>query len=141
MDHLPEYIRHHPYVVIATVIAAIIAVLFELRSRAHSAAGISSNSAIALHNKGALILDVRSAEEFASGHIVDAKHIELEKLAEKTDSLKRYREKPVVVVCESGARSAQGAKLLKSQGFTQVVNLHGGLAAWRSDNLPLSKKA
>jgi rhodanese-related sulfurtransferase len=141
MNHLPEYISHHPYVVIATVVAAIIAVVFELRSRAQGAAAISSNSAIALHNKGALILDVRSPEEFAGGHIVDAKHIELDKLAEKTDSLKKYREKPIVVVCESGSRSAQAAKLLKSQGFKQVVNLQGGLAAWRSENLPLSKKA
>ena len=141
MNHLPEYISHHPYLVIATVIVAIAVAVYELRSRAMGAAAISTNTAIALHNKGALVLDVRTVEEFATGHIVDARHIALDKLAEQAETLKKYREKPVVVVCESGARSAQAAKLLKSLGFNQVVNLRGGLSAWRTDNLPLSKKA
>ncbi len=141
MNHLPEYISHHLYLVIVTVIAAIVALVFELRSRSLGATAISPNTAIALHNKGALVLDVRSAEEYAAGHIINAKHIALEKLAADADSLKKYREKPVVVCCESGARSSQAAKLLKSLGFTQVVNLRGGLAAWRSDNLPLAKKS
>jgi len=141
MNHLPEYISNHPYIVIATVVAALVGVAFELRSRALGAAAIATHAAIALHNKGALVLDVRTIEEFATGHIVDARNIALEKLAEQAETLKKYREKPVVVVCESGARSAQAAKLLKSLGFTQVVNLRGGLSAWRADNLPLTKKA
>lgn len=141
MNHLPDYISHHPYLAIATLVAAIVALVFELRSRSLGAAAISSNMAIALQNKGALLLDVRTAEEFASGHIIEAKNIELEKLGEQADTLKKWREKPVVVYCESGSRSAQAARLLKSLGFTQAVNLRGGLASWRSDNLPLAKKA
>lgn len=140
MDHLPAYISHHPYLVIVTVIAAIVAVVFELRGRNLGATAISPNTAIALHNKGALILDVRSAEEFTAGHIIDAKHIPLEQLKDSADTIKKYREKSVVVCCESGARSAQAAKLLKSLGFAQVFNLQGGLTTWRSDNLPLTTK-
>lgn len=141
MNHLPEYISHHPYLAIATVVAAVVALIMELRSRTASAAAVSANIAIALHNKGALILDVRSAEDYSGGHIVDAKHIELDKLSDQADTLKKYREKPIVVVCETGMRSAQAAKLLKSLGFSQVMNLQGGLTTWRSDNLPLTKKA
>jgi rhodanese-related sulfurtransferase len=141
MNHLPEYISQHLTLVIATVVAALVALVFELRSRSLSATAISANTTIALQNKGALILDVRSAEEFAGGHIVDAKNIELDKLSEQVESLKKWREKPVIVCCESGARSAQAAKLLKSLGFAQVANLQGGLASWRSDNLPLTKKS
>jgi len=141
MNHLPEYISHHLTLVIATVVAALVALVFELRSRSLSATAISANTTIALQNKGALILDVRSAEEFAGGRIVDAKNIELDKLSEQVESLKKWREKPVIVCCESGARSAQAAKLLKSLGFAQVANLQGGLASWRSDNLPLTKKS
>jgi len=141
MNHLPEYISHHVYLVAATVLTAIVAIVFELRSRSLAAAAISANVAITLQNKGALLLDVRTAEEFAGGHIIEAKNIELEKLAEQADSLKKWREKPVVVYCESGARSAQAAKLLKSLGFTQAMNLQGGLASWRANNLPLAKKA
>lgn len=141
MNHLPEYISHNAYLVIATVLAAIVAIVFELRSRSLAAAAVSANVTIALQNKGALILDVRTPEEFATGHIIDAKNIQIDKLSEQADSLKKWREKPVVVCCESGARSAQAAKMLKSLGFSQAMNLQGGLASWRSDNLPLSKKA
>ena len=141
MNHLPEYISHHTYLVIATVLAAVIAVVFELRARSLAAVAISANMAIALQNKGALILDVRTAEEFAGGHIIDAKNIPLEKIAEQVDTLKKWREKPVVVCCETGTHSAQAAKTLKALGFAQAMNLRGGLASWRADNLPLSKKA
>jgi len=139
MDRFLEYINHHYYLVAGTVIVAIIAAVYELRNRAQSATSISSNTAILLHNKGALMLDVRNADEFAAGHIIDARHIALDKLGDSLDGIKKYREKSVVVYCEMGSRSAQAAKLLRDQGFTTVFNLEGGLAAWRKDNLPLTK--
>lgn len=139
MDRFLQYLNHHPYLAGGTLIVAIVAAAFELLSRARGATGISSNEAIALHNKGALVLDVRTAEEFAGGHIVNARHISLETLADNLDSIKKYREKPVIVCCETGNRSAQAVKLLKAQGYTSVFSLSGGLAAWRQDNLPLSK--
>lgn len=140
MDRLPEYLSRHVYLVAATVIVAIIALVFELRARARGGDGVSANQAILLHNKGALLLDVRGAEEFSKGHIVDARNIELDKLADSVDVIKKYREKPVIVYCETGTRSSQAVKLLKAQGFINVANLQGGLAAWRQDNLPLTTK-
>lgn len=139
MDRFLEYLNHHPYLAGGTLILAIIAAAWELRSRTQGATGVSNNEAIALHNKGALVLDVRTAEEFAGGHIVNARNITLESLSASLDSIKKYREKPVLIVCEAGSRSAQAVKLLKAQGYTTVFNLSGGLAAWRQENLPLSK--
>lgn len=139
MDRFLEYLNNHPYLAGGTLLVVLVAIAFELRSRAQGATALSSNEAIALHNKGALVLDVRSAEEFATGHIVNARNIPQETLANQLDSIKKYREKPVIVCCESGTRSAQATKLLKAQGYTTVFNLSGGLAAWRQDNLPLSK--
>ena len=140
MDHLPEYLSHHLYIAVATAIVAIIAVAFELRLRTLGGSAVSVNQAIALHNKGALLLDVRSAEEFGRGHIVDARNIELEQLAGSLDALKKYREKPVIVYCEAGSRAPQAVKLLRTQGFNDVTSLQGGLVAWRQDNLPLTAK-
>ncbi len=140
MDRFLDYINHHPYLVGGTAIVAVIAIGYELWQQLQGGSAISINEAIVLHNKGGLVLDVRTADEFASGHIVDARHIGLDKLAEQLDSIKKYREKAVIVCCESGARSNQAAKLLKAQGFQFVYNLSGGLTAWRQDNLPLSRK-
>ena len=55
------------------------------------------------------------------------------------ETLKKYKEKPVVVYDESGSLGTSAARQLARQGFTKAVNLRGGLAAWRTENLPLSK--
>lgn len=95
--------------------------------------------AVRLMNQGALVLDVRSKAEFEAGHILDAKHVPQEELAQSAETLKKYREKVVVACCESGMRSGAAARVLRAQGFTKVVNLQGGLQAWRTENLPLVK--
>ena len=95
--------------------------------------------AVRLLNQGALLLDVRTQAEFDSGHILDAKHVPQEQLAQAGEAYKRYKEKVVVTCCESGARSGAAARVLQAQGFTNVVNLRGGLQAWRADSLPLVK--
>jgi len=132
-----EYSTHHPYLVIATIIVAVLALIFELRSRGKGSTTVGATDAVRLHNQGALILDVRDNEQFASGHIIDARNIAHDKLKESLDTLKKYRDKPVIVCCESGAASAAAVKELRAQGFGKAVNLRGGLAAWRQDNLPL----
>jgi rhodanese-related sulfurtransferase len=137
MSRLLEYVSHHPYLVAALLIVALIAIAFELWQRGRTAGGISPALAVRLHNQGALVLDVRSAEDFAAGHIIEARNIPLASLGENFDALKKYRDKPVIVCCEQGNASADAARLLQAQGFKQVARLQGGLAGWRQENLPL----
>ncbi|UKM64811.1 rhodanese-like domain-containing protein [Flavobacteriaceae bacterium GSB9] len=61
--------------------------------------------------KGAIILDVRSKREWDAGHIENAMHVPLDDLTENVDKIKRLN-KPVVVCCQSGVRSAKAAKFL-----------------------------
>jgi 3-mercaptopyruvate sulfurtransferase SseA len=55
------------------------------------------------------------------------------------ETLKKHKDKPVLVYCESGSLGASAARILAGQGFTKAVNLRGGLAGWRAESLPLSK--
>lgn len=86
-----------------------------------------------------LILDVRSAEEFASGHLLNAKHIPLPELASRIKEIEKSKNTTVITVCERGVRSASAAALLAKAGFAQAVSLEGGVAAWRSQGLPTVK--
>lgn len=100
----------------------------------------SSAEALQLINhKDALILDIREAGEFSKGHILNSKSIPLGKLGERIGELERYREKPVVIVCNSGQKSASACVLLGKRGFVQVYNLAGGMLAWQKAGLPLEK--
>ena len=85
----------------------------------------------------AQVLDVREPNEFtgALGHIAGAKLIPLGSLLSSTEQLSK--EQPVVVVCRSGARSAQATVLLKNAGFAKVANLAGGMLRWRAQHLPV----
>jgi rhodanese-related sulfurtransferase len=95
--------------------------------------------AVRLINEGALLLDVRTQAEFDAGHILDARHMPQDQVAGSAESLKKYKDKVVIACCESGMRSGAAARVLQAQGFGKVVNLKGGLQAWRAENLPLVK--
>ena len=101
---------------------------------------ISSRQATLLINKQqALVLDLRDSAEFDAGHIVGARHVPLSTLAEQIRLLKDYQHKPVILVCKLGQHSGGAGKLLRQQGFTQVMRLSGGVSGWVGDNLPLVK--
>jgi sulfur dioxygenase len=84
------------------------------------------------------VIDVREPEEWndALGHIKQATLIPLGSLAQKLSQIDP--QKPVLVVCRSGRRSANASQLLGSQGF-QVFNLNGGMIKWQSSNLPVMR--
>ena len=88
-------------------------------------------------NQGAAVYDLREAEAFAAGHIGNAKHLAADQLDKAADTLKKHREKFLVLYCEDGSASAALARRLHAAGFTKTFNLRGGLATWRADGLPL----
>ncbi|HTE42051.1 MAG TPA: rhodanese-like domain-containing protein [Steroidobacteraceae bacterium] len=138
MNRFLEFLQNHPYLFTAAFAVAIAAIVMELRHRKGTSAAVGPLDAVRLINSGALVLDVRPAEAFAGGHIIDARHIAAEDLGKEAESLKKkYLEKPVILCCDSGMTSAGAANTLKAQGFSKVVNLRGGLQAWKQENLPL----
>ena len=93
-----------------------------------------------LLNRGkATIVDVRSAEEFAKGHLRDAKNIPLADLSARIGELEKSKARSVVVVCQTGARSDKAVRQLAAAGFSDVVALDGGVAAWQAAGLPIAK--
>ena len=139
MDRLAEYIQVNHWLVAATVAVLVLVIVFEIRARVESFAAVSPQDAIRLMNHGAVIIDLRPAEQYAAGHLSGARRMDGEQILKAGDTLKKYKQKPLIVYDESGSLGTSAARQLKAQGFTQAFNLRGGLAAWRSDNLPLEK--
>jgi rhodanese-related sulfurtransferase len=92
-----------------------------------------------INRSKATIVDVRDAKEFAEGHLPDARNIPLADLDQRVGELEKFKSKAVVVVCKTGARASAAAAKLAKAGFTDVVNLDGGIAAWQKAGLPLAK--
>lgn len=86
-----------------------------------------------------VVLDVRSAEEFASGHLQNAKNIPVAELADKVKELEKSKNQIIITVCETGVRSGNAVSILNKAGFEQAFSLEGGIAAWKSQGLPTIK--
>jgi rhodanese-related sulfurtransferase len=139
MDRLLEYISHHPWYAAGVAIAAALVIAYELRARSESFAAVSPQDVIRLMNQGAVLIDLRAPEAFATGHVAGARQMTGEQILKASDTLKKQKEKVVVVYDDTGTLGASAARQLAAQGFTKAFNLRGGLAAWRAENLPLSK--
>ena len=141
MDQYIAFINENLMLVIALgVISAMLFFnLFGARLRGFKT--VHPTEAVSMINHDdALVLDVRENNEYQSGHIISSTHIPLSALSGRLGELDKYKGRPVIVGCRSGQRSAQACAKLRKQGFESVYNLSGGVMAWQSANLPLTRK-
>ena len=139
MDRVLEFVSHHPWLAAATALVAAVIVVYEMRARSESLTSVTPQEAIRLMNQGALLLDLRPQEQYQAGHVSGARQMSGEQILSAADTLKKHKEKTVVVYDDRGSLGAAAVRQLAAQGFTRVFTLRGGLAAWRADNLPVSR--
>ena len=114
--------------------------LWPVVRRGAGGASVNTLEATQLINRqDALVLDVRNAEDFQRGHILNARNIPLSQIDARLGDIARYKAKPVIVACESGNRSGAAAAALRKHGFAPVFSLSGGIAAWQQAGLPVEK--
>lgn len=90
-------------------------------------------------NKHVVLLDVRTTEEFAQGHIPNAINIPHKALESRLAELSAAKDSQVVIYCRSGRRAEVARKILAANGFTQLDHLMGDFNGWASNGLPINK--
>ena len=109
--------------------------------RPGSGDAIDPHSAVqALNTSHALIVDVRPRADFDKGHILKSQSILLADVDKKIDSLKKYRDRVVIVACQHGTQAPAAAKKFKDNDFKKVFTIKGGIRAWQDASLPLHRK-
>jgi len=139
MDRVLDFASHHPWLATVTAVQLVAVVVYEMRMRSEGLRSVSPQELIRLMNQGALVLDLRPAEQYQTGHLNGARQMSSEQILSAGDTLKKHKEKTVVVYDDSGSLGAAAVRQLAAQGFTRVFALRGGLSAWRADNLPMSR--
>jgi rhodanese-related sulfurtransferase len=139
MERLLEYISHHSLLASLAVAMALAVLVFELRNRSQNFSGLQPQEAIRLMNQGAQVVDLRDSAAFAAGHVTGARHLAPEQRDTAAESLKKFKDKMLVLYCEQGQTAASVTRQLHASGFTKVFTLRGGLAAWRAEGLPLQR--
>lgn len=92
-----------------------------------------------MNREKAVVVDVCEASEFAAGHIGGAKNIAVGDLEAKLAAAVKNKKLPLILVCQSGARSAKAVQIAKKMGYDNAQSLAGGMQAWKAANLPIEK--
>ena len=105
-----------------------------------TASGLNPTAAVQLINREkAVVIDVCEPAEFAAGHVVGAKNVPLGELEGRLAGVVKNKALPLILVCQSGARSGRAVAIAKKLGYEQAQSLGGGLAGWRTANLPVER--
>lgn len=103
-------------------------------------AGLDPAGAVQLINREkAVVVDVCDPAEFASGHVGGAKNVPLADLESKLSAAVKNKSLPLILVCQSGARSGRAVAIAKKLGYEQAQALGGGMVGWKAANLPIEK--
>jgi rhodanese-related sulfurtransferase len=137
MERVLEFTSAHAFLVSAFLISFFLLVFTELRRKANKLLNLGPAEAVSLMNKDAVIVDLRSADAFARGHIVNAKNIPFDEFTARQGDVLGSKSKPVIAVCDSGITSNKAITGLRKSGFEQAFGLEGGMTAWTQAGLPV----
>lgn len=138
MGQVGQFIINHWGLWLALILILVLTLINELLSRKKHAKELSPAAAVNfINHEEAVVIDLRDAEAFRQGHIIDAISASEEDFAQQR--MDKYKNKPLILVCIRGLQSATLAAKLKQKGFLQPMVLAGGITAWQAAELPLVK--
>lgn len=138
MSRIIEFVGNHPILALAVVLIVGMLAFFEYQRAFSGVKILSPMEATRLQNdESAIFLDVREDSEHKIGYIQDSIHIPSSAFAKRNVELDKHKEKPIIVYCTNGPRSASIAGKLKKNDFQSVYTLHGGAVGWEKASLPL----
>lgn len=137
MDRILEFAGNHTVLAFALVTSFLLVIFTELRRKASGMTSVDAPDAVRLINSDATIIDLRSAEAFGRGHIVNARNVPVDEIDARLEKLGSNKSKPVVVVCDAGLTSTKTVEKLKKAGYESVYGLKGGMSGWSQAGLPV----
>lgn len=119
------------------MISFFVLIFSELRRKASGMVAVDPTAAVALINNDGIVVDLRSNEAFARGHIVNARNIPYADLGANTEKIEKFKNKPVVAVCDAGSTATKAVAALRESGFVSAYGLKGGMNAWTQAGMPV----
>ena len=137
MEQLLEFTSENTVLVLLLMISFFVLIFSELRRKASGMVAVEPAAAVALINADGIVVDLRSQEAFANGHIVNAKHIPYDELEAGLGKIEQFKNKPIVAVCDAGNTSTRAVALLRNADFVSAYSLKGGMGAWTAAGMPV----
>ena len=140
MSQLATFIINHWELFLALVVILTLLTMNFLRTSSLGFKEIKPVEVVRLMNhENAVVLDVRDDKEFSAGHILNAINIPVGVMEGRLTELEQYRSKPIIISCRTGQQSVRAGIIMRKQGYKDVYKLSGGMMAWQSANMPVTK--
>jgi rhodanese-related sulfurtransferase len=136
-----EFIQQNMYLVAIAVVSGIALLVVSFRRPGDRNSLTSTQATMLINREDAQVIDVREPDEYVAGHLPESRNIPLGRLEERAGELDKFKDTPLILVCQTGSRSTGACKQLIKLGFARVHNLEGGLGGWQAAGLPLKKGA
>jgi rhodanese-related sulfurtransferase len=137
MERIFEFAGNNLLLVAGLMVSFFALIIYELRRKASGLIDVEAADAIKLINNDGVVIDLRSADAFGRGHIVNARNIPSDELEAKLSSLEQLKSKPVIAVCDAGMSSRRIVNTLRQKGLESVYSLKGGMTGWTQAGLPV----
>jgi len=137
MEQLIEFATNH-WELFAALIATLALLVFSESKKGGTS--LSTHAAVQLINKeNAAVVDIRLKKDFKTGHITNSINIPYADLDRRIGELEKYRNRPIIIVCNLGQTASGAVKKLNDAAFANVARLSGGITEWKTQNLPVHK--
>lgn len=136
-----EFIQHNILLVLLALGSGGALLFLTLRGPGGNAGLTPTQATLLINREDAQVIDVRGSDEYVGGHLPDSRNIPVDQLEARAAELDKLKDRQLILVCQTGARSASACKQLEKLGFGKVSNLAGGIAGWRAAGLPVRKGA
>lgn len=137
MEQLLEFTGENTVLVVLLMISFFVLIFSELRRKASGMVAVDPTAAVALINNDGLVIDLRSQEAYSQGHIVNAKNIPYDELEANKTKIEKFKNKPIVAVCDAGMTSTRAVASLRNDGFVSAYGLKGGMGSWTQAGMPV----
>jgi len=141
MERIPEFVVNHPILFAALALVIGMIAFFEYQRNFTGVKHLSPIEATRVQNDDdGIFIDVREDSEFKKGHVLSARHMPISSFDKRITELEKFKDKPMIVYCATGARAARAAGKLKKAEFSSVYTIQGGMGGWEKANMPITTK-
>lgn len=137
LDQIIQFSLNNPMLVSAFVLLLALVIFNETRG---GAAGVSVAQTVQLLNQEeGVVIDIRNSASFNQGHITGSINLPLSEIDRRLTELEKFKEKTLILVCNTGTSTSLALSKLSKAGFEKAVKLKGGITQWQTDSMPLVK--
>jgi len=141
MGQVVEFAVNHPLLVGGFIVVLGLLVWTEIMNRLRGVKELSPAQAVSwINDPNAVIVDVSPVADFNRGHIVNARNVQASRLSDPDAEIAKLKDHRLLVVCKTGPTAVAAANNLRKLGASEVAVLKGGMAQWRNEQFPVTKK-